>query len=171
MFETSMLSVLVVLLVLASLWDVSLHRIPNAIVVAVGAGGFLASATSGGVMALGSSALACFIVAAAVWPAWTRHWIGGGDLKLGAATAAWLGIARVPAYLLVAAVAAGALSVACYALSDRTARAEVRRNLAYTAKGIVVAPPITAETGRVQVPAGAGFAVAAIVVLAMTGGL
>jgi prepilin peptidase CpaA len=171
MGESSMLSVLMILLALASVWDVALHRIPNALVVGVAVTGLLAQALHGGGTEVGWSALAVLGVGAATWPAWTRGWIGGGDLKLAAATAAWLGTARVPLYLLVSALSIGALSVACYALSAREARGEVRRNLVYAAKGVPIAAPIGAATGRAQVPAGAGFAVAALVVLAMTGGL
>jgi prepilin peptidase CpaA len=166
-----MLPVLLTLLALASVWDVALHRIPNALVVGVAVSGLLGSAMRGGATAVGSSALACVAVGAALWLAWTRHWIGGGDLKLASATAAWLGIARVPAYLLASAMAIGVVSVASYALSERAARSEMRRNLVYAAKLGSVAAPICAENGRVQVPAGAGFAMAAVIVLVMTGGL
>lgn len=163
--------VLIMLLALACAWDVGLHRIPNALVVGIAATGLLAHAMRGGAVAAGWSALAVLIVAAIAWPAWTRQWVGGGDLKLAAAAAAWLSVYRIPIYLVVSAIAIGALSVACYALSSRGARAEVRRNLAFAAKGVIGTAPLGAERGRVRVPAGAGFALGAMVTLALTGGL
>lgn len=41
--------------------------------------------------------------------------IGGGDAKLAAATAVWIGFDRLPDYLLVASVAGGALTLAILA--------------------------------------------------------
>jgi prepilin peptidase CpaA len=171
MTEPSILSVLFVLLALASAWDIALHRIPNALVVGVMTTGFVAQVIHGQWAALVSSAIAVLATAAALWFGWTNRWIGGGDLKLAAAAAAWLGIARVPLHLLTSALSIGALSLACYALSKCQARAEVRRNLVYAAKGLPIAAPIGGDGGRAQVPAGAGFAIGAMVVLAMTGGL
>lgn len=166
-----MVVVLITLLAVASAWDAALHRIPNTLVLGVAATGLLAQFLGGGWEGLGSGALAVPAAGAALWVAWTRRWIGGGDLKLAAAAAAWLGVGRIPGYLLASAVAIGALSVACYALSARAARVAVRRNLACAAKGVAIAVPIDDRDGRIQVPAGAGFAFAALVVLAMTGGL
>lgn len=163
--------VLITLLAVASAWDVALHRIPNTLVVGVMSTGLFAQLVDGGWTALGSGVIAVPITAAALWVAWARSWIGGGDLKLAAATAAWLGLSRIPEYLLGSAIAVGALSLGCYAASARGARAEVRQNLALAMKGVPVAAPITAAAGRVQVPAGAGFAIAAVVVLATTRGL
>jgi prepilin peptidase CpaA len=125
----------------------------------------------GGLIALGWSALAVVVVGAVIWPAWTRRWIGGGDLKLAAAAAAWLGIARVPHYLVASSLAIGVVSMVSYVLCARSVRREVRRNLAVTAYGLPVAASIGAQPGRVQVPAGVGFAIGALVTLAMAGGL
>ena len=43
-------------------------------------------------------------------------WIGGGDAKLAAATALWLGFDTLPDYLMLAAIAGGALTVAILVL-------------------------------------------------------
>jgi prepilin peptidase CpaA len=167
-----MLIVLGTLLAAASASDVALHRIPNALVVGVAATGLLAQALGGaGIATMAGSALGVVVVGAVVWPAWTQGWIGGGDLKIGAAAAAWVGLGDAPTYVVTSAVAVGALSIACYALSARYARAEVRRNLVTAARGAAIAPSLGAENGRVQVPAGVGFAVGALVTIAMRGGL
>jgi prepilin peptidase CpaA len=169
MLEPPMVPLLIVLLALASVWDATLHRIPNALVVAVAATGALARVMSGGPIALGWSALAVVVVGAVIHPAWTRGWIGGGDLKLAAAAAAWLGIARVPLYLVASGLAIGLVSMVSFALCARAVRAEVRRNLAGAARGVPVLAPILARPGRAQVPAGVGFAVGALAALAIGG--
>jgi prepilin peptidase CpaA len=160
-----MLSVLVMLLAVASASDVAIHRIPNALVVGVVAAGALAQVLSGGLPALAAGGTAVVVVAAALWPAWARHWIGGGDLKLAAAIGVWLGITRVPIYLLESAIVAGLLSLVCYFLSARSARAEVRCNLAVATRGVRFAAPLDASCGRIQVPAGAAFAVGGLLAL------
>src|SRR5262245_48630495 len=45
-----------------------------------------------------------------------RGWIGGGDAKLAAATAAWLGIDHLGEYVLVASLLAGGLTILILAL-------------------------------------------------------
>jgi prepilin peptidase CpaA len=42
----------------------------------------------------------------------TRGWIGGGDAKLAAATALWFGFEQLPAYLLLASLLGGFLTLA-----------------------------------------------------------
>lgn len=51
------------------------------------------------------------IVLLATFAMFAFGWIGGGDAKLAAATALWLGPELVMAYLLVAAIAGGALTI------------------------------------------------------------
>jgi prepilin peptidase CpaA len=41
----------------------------------------------------------------------SRGWIGGGDAKLAAATALWLGFAHLPDYLIYASLFGGALTL------------------------------------------------------------
>jgi prepilin peptidase CpaA len=167
-----MLLVLGTLLAVASASDVALHRIPNPLVVGVAATGLLAQAVAGASLgAVAGSALAVLVVGVVVWPAWAQGWVGGGDLKLGAAAAAWVGLLAVPIYVLASALAVGALSITCYAISARAARAEVRRNLVMAARGAGIAAPLGPADGRVQVPAGVGFAIGALATIAMTGGL
>jgi prepilin peptidase CpaA len=166
-----MLLVLATLLAVASASDVALHRIANSLVIAVAATGLLSALLVGGAVALGEGALASVVTAAVIWPAWAKEWIGGGDLKLAAATAAWLGIGHVPTYLLTSAIAVGIVSMVCYAASAPAVRSDVRGNLAMLARGAGFSAPLRNDRGRVQVPAGVGFAVGALVTLAMRGGL
>ncbi len=159
------------LLAVASASDVALHRIPNSLVVGIAATGLLGALLATGALGVGGSLAALVITAAVIGPAWARSWVGGGDLKLGAATAAWVGIERLPMYLVASAIAVGLVSSVCFAASAHPVRTQVRRHLAMAARCAAFSAPIGSETGRVQVPAGVGFAIGALITLAMTGGL
>jgi prepilin peptidase CpaA len=56
---------------------------------------------------------------------WSLRWIGGGDAKLFAAAALWLGWPAVGSYLLITALAGGALSLLILNLRAGWARAFV----------------------------------------------
>jgi prepilin peptidase CpaA len=76
-------------------------------------GGFVALAVIGGVSAadvLSHLAAGCVVLVAA-FSLFTRGIIGGGDAKLAAATALWLGFDHLLPYLLYASLLGGALSV------------------------------------------------------------
>lgn len=166
-----MLPVLATLLAVAAASDVALHRIPNALAVGVLATGLFARLVSGaGALGVVGSVAAVVAVAAIAWPAWARGWLGGGDLKLAAATSAWLGLEGLPTYAVASAASIGVVSLVCYAASARAARSAVRRNLAGAARGVSFTAPLGTEDGRVQVPAGVGFAVGALVTLSIARG-
>jgi prepilin peptidase CpaA len=76
-------------------------------------GGFVALAVLGGVSAadvLSHLAAGCVVLVAA-FSLFARGIIGGGDAKLAAATALWLGFDHLLPYLLYASLLGGALSV------------------------------------------------------------
>jgi prepilin peptidase CpaA len=76
-------------------------------------GGFVALAVIGGVSAadvLSHLAAGCVVLIAA-FSLFARGIIGGGDAKLAAATALWLGFDHLLPYLLYASLLGGALSV------------------------------------------------------------
>jgi prepilin peptidase CpaA len=76
-------------------------------------GGFVALAVIGGVTAadvLSHLAAGCVVLVAA-FSLFARGIIGGGDAKLAAATALWLGFDHLLPYLLYASLLGGALSV------------------------------------------------------------
>lgn len=56
------------------------------------------------------------VVLAVTFGLFAAGWIGGGDAKLAAATALWLGFDTLPDYLMLAALAGGALTLAVLAL-------------------------------------------------------
>jgi prepilin peptidase CpaA len=77
------------------------------------AGGFFALAIASGMgptdMLMHVAAAAIVLVAAFV--CFARGWIGGGDAKLAAATALWLGFDHLLEYLLYASLFGGALTI------------------------------------------------------------
>jgi prepilin peptidase CpaA len=77
-------------------------------------GGFLALAFAGGMgmaQILSHMGAACAVLLVA-FAFFTRGWIGGGDAKLAAATALWLGFDHLLLYLVYASLFGGALTLA-----------------------------------------------------------
>jgi prepilin peptidase CpaA len=111
--EVALLIVFPGLMAYAAASDLLTMKIPNALSLAlIAAFGVFAWAVAlpwevaALHLAAGSLVLiACFAMFAA-------GWIGGGDAKLAAATAVWLGFDKLVEYLLIASVAGGALSLA-----------------------------------------------------------
>ena len=104
------------LMALAAAMDLMTMTIPNAIPLAL-ALGYLALAAA---VALPPATLAfglsCGLaVLLATFLMFCRHWIGGGDAKLAAATALWLGWGAILDYALAAAVIGGLLTLAILA--------------------------------------------------------
>lgn len=60
---------------------------------------------------VGRHLLASAVVLVVAFGFFARGWIGGGDAKLAAATALWLGFAHLLEYLLIASIAGGILTL------------------------------------------------------------
>ncbi len=60
---------------------------------------------------VGRHVLASLVVLAVAFFCFARGWIGGGDAKLAAATALWLGFVHLMDYLLIASFAGGILTL------------------------------------------------------------
>jgi prepilin peptidase CpaA len=75
-------------------------------------GGFalLALLTGMGAAAIGSHVGAAALVLAVAFVMFAQGWIGGGDAKLAAATALWLGFDQLLAYFLYASLLGGVLT-------------------------------------------------------------
>lgn len=130
----------------AAACDIAERRIPNGLVltlVAIGLARILwGLATGEGALTPGADAagaLATFAVGAVLFH---LGLVGGGDVKLVAAAALWLGAAAVWPFLLVTAVAGGALAVlflvrAALAGLARDARPSLPYGVAIAAGGIL----------------------------------
>ena len=114
---TPVLLIFPALMAFAAASDLLTMTIPNRLTLALAAA-FLAVAATG---TLGWSDLLHHVAAAALVLAVTFGffafgWIGGGDAKLAAAIALWLGFGVLVEYLFLAALAGGALTLAILAL-------------------------------------------------------
>jgi prepilin peptidase CpaA len=108
---------LIALLFLAAGWDVASFTIPNFIqlgLILAFAGFAFVSGISAPV--IGWHLLAGFAGLAAGFALFALGYIGGGDAKLFACVALWLGFHDLPAYALVACVLGGALSLGLLAI-------------------------------------------------------
>jgi prepilin peptidase CpaA len=72
---------------------------------------FVAWLTGMGWADIGRHLLAGAVVLVVAFGFFSRGWIGGGDAKLAAATALWLGFSHLMEYLLIASVAGGILTL------------------------------------------------------------
>lgn len=151
------------LAVVAAAHDVWRQRIPNWVSVAVAATGVVARWSALGPRGAGSAVLAVLLVLALLTSMWRVRLIGGGDAKLGAAAAAWVGTGATPQYLLSSALVGGGLALAYYAAAGANARALVRFNLSRWH-----APTLPDRSDGVKpilVPYGAAFAIGALAVV------
>jgi prepilin peptidase CpaA len=111
----SLIAVLVIFpaaMAYAAASDLVTMTIPNWLcLLLVAAFGLCAAAIGLGWAAAGWHLAAGFLVLAICFGLFAAGWIGGGDAKLAAATALWLGFEQLLPYLLVASIAGGVLTV------------------------------------------------------------
>ena len=123
------------LLIVAALKDVTTYTIPNWISLALIAGFFPAALAVGLTLpaiglhlGVGIAALVAGMVMFAL------GWIGGGDAKVFAAAALWLGWPATGPFLLVTAVAGGALAVTLLAMRSMLLRRYVSAGPAWLSR-------------------------------------
>lgn len=89
-----------VLMISASICDVTTMRIPNKLVLVLLFGYAACAPLSGlSLFEIATSMLAAVTVFCLAFGAFACGWMGGGDVKLMAATALWLGLPQLPAFL------------------------------------------------------------------------
>jgi prepilin peptidase CpaA len=133
-------------------FDLWRRRIPNAVSVALFLGGLVVRAFDGGLTASLSGLGASALVAAALFRPWRAVGLGGGDVKLAIAVAAWVGLEKLIWFALATAMGGGLVAVACYLLSRASARAEVRTNLTLAMLGGDLPRLPTQRPGHVSLP-------------------
>lgn len=115
--QTALALVFPVLVIVAALKDVTSYTIPNWISLALIAGFFPAAFAAGlswGEIGLNLGiGLGALVVGMGMF---AMGWIGGGDAKLFAAAALWLGWPATASYLAITGVAGGGLAVALLGL-------------------------------------------------------
>jgi prepilin peptidase CpaA len=113
MAELLVVILLPLLLVASAGWDIASFTIPNFLTLTV-AGAFLLFALVAGLSApvIGWHLLAGLLGLVLGFTLFALGWIGGGDAKLFAAMALWLGFGDLMAYALIASIFGGALTLA-----------------------------------------------------------
>jgi len=109
--------------------DLRRRRIPNAVSGLVFVAGVVTRGHLEGLMAVASGFAAALALLIVLYRPWTAGAIGGGDVKLAAASAAWVGLAHLVWFVLAAALAGGVVAVVVYLFAPPAARAEVKANL------------------------------------------
>jgi prepilin peptidase CpaA len=143
-----------VLVIVAALRDATTYTIPNWISLAL-AGTFPVAALALGVplSTIGLSLLVGAVALAAGMAMFALRWIGGGDAKLFAAAALWLGLAGSTTYLAVIGIAGGGLAMGLLGLRSAWVRPYLPTGPAWFAR--------LAQPGE-NVPYGVAIAVGAL---------
>ncbi|HVI97026.1 MAG TPA: A24 family peptidase [Anaeromyxobacter sp.] len=149
--------------------DVACRRIPNQLTLPLAVGGVAASAVTFGAWGAAQSLAAAALAGAILTLLWRRGKLGGGDVKIGIAAAAWVGWARLGPYAAWSGIFLGVLALAAYLASARDARQQMRANFAAVARGQAIAPPLQATGARVPVPAGVALGAGALAAILMGG--
>lgn len=154
---TAVLMAFPALVILGGVRDLVSYRIPNwislALLGAFAPAALLAWASGAPVQALGLHLAvgAAALVAGVVM--WSLRWIGGGDAKLFAAAALWLGLPAAGTYLAVTGLAGGALALLLLQLRSPRLRTVVGLGPAWVGR--------LAQPGE-SVPYGVAIAVGAL---------
>jgi prepilin peptidase CpaA len=152
---------LTAMLALAASSDAARRKIPNWLSVAIAVTGLASQWMGGGLRAAGGGLLAGIGVGLFLAPFWMKRGIGGGDLKLAVAAAVWVGLARLPHYMLASTLVSATVAVGCYAASSIEARGSIRANL--YALHAPAWPRAARGPGKTLiVPYGVGFAAGAL---------
>jgi prepilin peptidase CpaA len=104
------------LMALSASMDIMTMRIPNAIPLALALGYFALAAALGLPPATVALSLSCGLAMLAVtFFMFCRNWIGGGDAKLAAAIALWMGWGAIFDYVVYASILGGVVTLAVLA--------------------------------------------------------
>ena len=111
LLQAALLTLFPILVIVAALSDVATYTIPNRLSILLVAG-FIAAALLLGrpPIGIGLDVLAGLIALAAAVGMYAAGWIGGGDAKLFAAAALWLGWPAMPVFLMITALSGGGLA-------------------------------------------------------------
>ena len=170
MFPAFHLAPLGVCLAAGVAWDITRRRIPNAVSLLTAVSGLVVQAIDRGTVAALSGLGAAVLTIALLYRPWVAGagGLGGGDVKLAASVAVWMGLAKMIPYALTAAASGGVVAIVAYLLSDRPARREMRNNLALAAFEQRL-PLVPAKApGRVSVPYAVAVSAGAVITSFLT---
>ena len=148
-------------MVIATVWDVAKRRIPNLVTGAVALLGVAAQLVDRGGWSVLSGLGAAVISVALLYRPWTAGGIGGGDVKMAAAVAIWVGLGGMIRYALAVAAAGGIVALVMYSLSRKAIRQDIRTNLTLAALQQSLPTVEVRGAGRPSVPYGLAIAAGA----------
>ncbi len=148
----------------AAVSDLRRRRIPNAVTGLLLLAGLIAQGLLHGPLGALSGLAAAAIVIVALYVPWNAGGIGGGDVKLAAATSAWLGLNLLLPFVLATAVAGGLVAAVCYLFARPAARADVRANVTLAVLQGELPPLPTHRAGHLSVPYAVAVALGTAVV-------
>ena len=145
-------------------FDLVRRRIPNLISAFVLVSGLVVRAVDDGALGALTGAASAVALIVVLYRPWQAGGIGGGDVKLAAATACWISLNQLVWFALSGALAGGGVAIVCYLLARAPARAEVRANVTLAVFHHELPPVPSHRQGHMSVPyalaiaAGAAFA-------------
>jgi len=143
-------------------WDLRYRRVPNAITGFVFLSAIVVRAIDQGALAALSGVGVAALVLAALYRPWSMGGLGGGDVKLAAATGAWVGFSQLPWFALSTALAGGVVAAVCYALARPSARADIRANLTLAVLHNELPPVPSHRAGHISIPYALAIACGAV---------
>jgi prepilin peptidase CpaA len=164
-FPVSHLLPLGVCLVIGTVWDIAKRRIPNFLTAAIALMGLTAQLVDRGGWSALSGVGAAVVSVALLYRPWTAGGIGGGDVKMAAAVAIWVGLEGMIRYALAVAAAGGVVALIMYVISREDIRQDIKANLTLAALQQTLPSVDVKAVGRVSVPYGLAIAVGAAVAL------
>jgi prepilin peptidase CpaA len=127
-------------------WDVAKRRIPNFVTGAAALAGVVAQLVDNGGWSTLSGLAAAVLSIALLYRPWMAGGLGGGDVKMAAAVAIWIGLGGMIRYAVAVAAAGGVVALIMYALSRKDIRQDIRANLTLAALQQSL-PPVEIGTG------------------------
>lgn len=113
MLDFAILAIFPGVMVFAAISDMLTMKIPNAVSLVLVVSFFVLAAAMGMQWSIiGGHALAAVLMLIVCFILFNVGWIGGGDAKLAAATALWLGFGLLPNYGVFASIFGGVLTLA-----------------------------------------------------------
>jgi prepilin peptidase CpaA len=147
--------------VIGTVWDIAKRRIPNVVTGAVALLGVAAQLVDRGGWSVASGAGAAVVTLALLWRPWMAGGIGGGDVKMAAAVAIWVGLDGMIRYALAVAAAGGVVALVMYFFSRKAIRQDVKTNLTLAVLQQTLPTVEKRTVGRRSVPYGLAIAAGA----------
>jgi prepilin peptidase CpaA len=132
-FPASHLLPLGVCLVIGTVWDITKRKVPNLVTAAIALVGLAAQLVDRGGLSALSGLAAAAVSLLLLYKPWAAGGLGGGDVKMAAAVAIWVGLGGLIRYALAVAAVGGVIALIMYALSGKALRQEIRTNLTLAA--------------------------------------